>query len=156
MPTVIREATERDRFGLFKLAAAMHAETDFACIRFDPVEAALNLGNWIHHKDGLMLVAADGDDVIGMFAATAKPPWFSDEEIASEDLLYVRADRRGGPIAFRLLRGYLEWVDARGIRYGRAGIATGEPGRNAGRLYEHFGMHATGACYSFQRESQER
>lgn len=149
--TVVRKATEEDRFGLLKLSAAMHGETDFSCLEFDPRKCIENLGNWIHHPDGLMLVAHDGAEVVGMLAATAKQPWFSNQWVASEDLFYVRPDRRGGRLAFRLLAGYLEWVDSRGIHYGRAGISTGEPGKNAGRLYEHFGMRATGACYSFTR-----
>lgn len=147
--TSIRKATEQDRLGLFKLAVAMHAETDFACLAFDPHKALDNLGNWIHHPDCLMLVAVDGDEVIGMLAAQARQAWFTSDWVASEDLFYVRADRRGGRTAYRLLGEYINWCAARGIRYGRAGISTGEPGKNAGRLYEHFGMRCTGACYSF-------
>lgn len=147
--TIIREAIEGDRLGLFKLAVEMHAETDFAAVEFDPEKALRELGAWIHHPDGLMLVADDSGDVVGMLAAQAKRPWFSSQEVASEDLFFVRKDRRGGRVAYRLLEAYVQWCAERGITYGRAGISTGEPGKNAGRLYEHFGMRCTGACYSF-------
>lgn len=144
----VRRATEEDRLGLFKLSAAMHAETDFACLRFNPHKALDNLGGWVHHKDGLMLVAADDGVVIGMLAATFKRPWFTDDEVASEDLFYVAQDRRGSRTAYRLMQAYIQACRDRGIKYLRAGISTGAPGKNAGRIYEHFGMRCTGACYS--------
>lgn len=146
--STIRRATEDDRIGLWKLAVAMHGETDFVRLDFDPHKAFENLGGWIHHPDGLMLVAVAGADVVGMLAATFKQPWFTQNEIASEDLFYVRSDRRGGTTAFRLMQAFIDVARARGVRHVRAGVATGDVGKNAGRLYQHFGFHPVGGSYS--------
>ena len=146
--TIVRHATEEDRFGLFRLAVDMHAETDFAGLAFDPERALNGLGGWIHGDGGLMLVAESGGEIVGMLAAAKKVPWFTSDVIASEDLFFVRKDFRGSPCAFRLMKAFLAWAEDRGAVHVRAGIATGDPGSNADRLYLHFGFHKVGGCYS--------
>lgn len=145
---LVRDATEEDRFGLFKLAAAMHAETDFKVLRFNPHKAIDGLGAWIHSPDGLMAIAVQGSEVVGMLAATKRAPWFTNDLMASEDLFFVRQDKRGGRTAFRLFQHFMAWATVHGAAHVRAGIATGDAGTNAGRLYEHFGFHKVGGSYS--------
>lgn len=144
----IRPAIEADRLALFKLAAAMHSETDFAGLQFDPAMALDGLGRWVHSSEGLMLVAADAGEVFGMLAATLRRPWFSPEIVVSEDLFFVRQDKRGGRCAYLLMRAFVQAAQAAGARHLRAGIATGDAGQPADRLYRHFGMRLVGGSYS--------
>jgi GNAT superfamily N-acetyltransferase len=144
----IRHACADDLLELFKLCVAMHAETDFSGLAFDPDRALAGLTAWVTHERGLMAVAEFDGEVVGLLAATEKQPWFSLEWIASEDLFFVREDKRGGHVAYRLMEFFDAWNRERGVRYGRAGIATGKPGASAGRLYEHFGFRKVGGSYA--------
>ena len=146
--TTIRKATEQDRLGLFKLAAAMHRETDFARLAFAPEKALDKLGGWLHGEGGFMCVAERDGEIVGMLAATLKAPWFSTDMIASEDLFFVRDDARGSPLAFRLMGFFVDWAISTGVAYLRAGVATGDVGKGAERIYEHFGFARVGSCYS--------
>lgn len=145
----VRNATENDRLGIFKLAVAMHRETDFGNFSFDPEKAINSIGLWLH--GGLMLVvvdqAEDSEEVVGMMAASKKDPWFSQDVLVSEDFFYVREDKRGSRAAFLLMKGFIDWANEVGAHHLRAGVATGT-GPAAERLYEHFGMHYVGGNFS--------
>jgi L-amino acid N-acyltransferase YncA len=144
----VRRATEDDRFALFKLAVAMHRETDYSAMRFDPAKALDRLGAWLHSPEGVMLVAESDGEVVGMLAATCRAPWFSDELMASEDLFFVRPDKRAGRTALRLLQAFINGAESLGVRHIRAGIATGKAGAPAARLYEHVGFTLSGGSYA--------
>ena len=146
--THIRAATEDDRLGLFKLAVDMHAESDFSGFTLDPLKALDGLGAWIHSDKAVMLVAVDGADVVGMLAGQFIEPWFTQELMASEDLFFVRKDKRGGSLAYRLFKEFVAFSKARGATQIRAGISTGKAGYGAGRLYEKFGLQCVGGSYS--------
>ena len=147
----IRRAVEDDRLALFKLACAMHAETDFKHFNFDPLRAVNGLGTWIHSATAVMLVADDGGEVVGMLAGSVQTTWFGIDKFASEELFYVRADRRGGRAGYLLMRDFVAWGHKTGAAHLRAGVATGS-GPAAERLYEHFGMHHVGGNYSAHLE----
>lgn len=143
---LIRRATEEDRIALFKLAAAMHAETDFRHFAFDPHKTINGLGAWIHSPNALLLVADAGDGVVGMLAASLKQAWFSHDPFMSEDFFYVAADRRGSRAAYMLMREFMRESEKIALHV-RAGVATGNC-QAAERLYEHFGMTYQGGNYS--------
>lgn len=144
----VRNAIEADRLDLFKLAVLMHRETDFAGLNFDARKAVDRIGDWIVGPDKLMAVAVDGDEVVGMLAATRGKPWFSNDLMLSEDLFFVRESHRGGRTAYRLMQHFMGWASLARVTHVRAGIATGEPGKGAARLYEHFGFRCVGGSYS--------
>lgn len=145
---IVRACTPDHHLGAFKLACAMHRETDFRAFEFSPEKAHSGLGAWVNLPDrNVLLLAMRGDDAIGMLAASIRDPWFSFEPFVTEDFLYVRQDERGSRAAFMLMRALVAWVRERGVRHMRAGVATGT-GEQAGRLYEHFGMRFVGGNYS--------
>lgn len=140
----IRPGTESDVVNLFKLCVQMHRETDFKHISINPEKVISNLGFWIN--DGLLLVAEKDDKLIGMMFASVKKPWFSDEEYATEDILYVVPEYRGTRAGFLLVRGLLDWVKEKGFKHVRAGVSTGT-GQAAEKLYRHFGMEYMGGNF---------
>jgi GNAT superfamily N-acetyltransferase len=140
----VRRATEEDRLTLFKLSVSMHRETDFQHIALEPQKLLDNLGVWIHQQ--FAAVVEDGDVIVGMMFASQHTPWFSNEQYANEDLLYVSPDYRGTRAAFLLLRGFMDWVRETDVKHVRAGVSTGT-GQGAGRLYEHFGLKHMGGNY---------
>ena len=143
----IRPATEDDRLALFKLAVAMHRETDFQRFELNPGKTLDSLGYWIASPDALALLAEhDTAGPVGFFLGKVTAPWFSDELAAVEDCFYVLPERRGSRAAFYLVREFLAWGKARGAWHARAGVSSGS-GRAGERIYEHFGMKNMGGNF---------
>lgn len=140
----VRRAIEADRLPVFKMCVLMHRETDFRNFELDPEKLLNGVGNWIHTQ--ALFVVEDGDNVVGMLAATIRETWFGPEPFASEELFYVIPEYRGTRAAFLLMKAYMSWAEEQGVKHIRAGVATGgAPG--AERLYEHFGMQRMGGNY---------
>jgi GNAT superfamily N-acetyltransferase len=140
----IRRATEDDRIALFKLSVHMHRETDYRHVSVNPEKLLTNLSLWLN--DGLLLVVEKEQQVVGMLFASVRKPWFSDDDYASEDILYVVPEFRGTRAGYMLVRGLVEWVREKGIRHLRAGVSTGT-GQAAEKLYRHFGMNFMGSNF---------
>lgn len=148
MAITVRLATEEDRFGLFKLAALMHRETDFSRYDFEPMKALDGLGSWIHGAPNRYMIVAERDgEVIGMMSMAIKDTWFGNDLMASEEVFYVRPDCRGSRAAFSMMREFCRIANERGAKHLRAGVATGS-GPAAEKLYQHFGMHYVGGNFS--------
>lgn len=145
--TIVRNAIEADRLPLFKLAVAMHGETDFRHLRFNPEKALQSLHALIHDPMRLLLVAEHEGEVVGMLAACRLDLSFSDDPVAAEELFYVAPEHRGGMAAFKLIHTFVGWADLQGMKQVRAGVATGI-GRAAERLYQHFGLRYVGGNFS--------
>jgi GNAT superfamily N-acetyltransferase len=144
----VRFATENDRFGLFKLAALMHRETDFRHFDFDPKTALDGLGDWIHGQPNRFMLVAEHDfAVVGMLGVAIRKTWFGADTFASEELFYVHPGHRGSRAAYYLMRAFVEQAKERGADHLRAGVAT-STGKAAERLYERFGMFYVGGNFS--------
>jgi len=143
----IRTATEDDRLALFKLAVAMHQETDFRAFVLDPQNTLDNLGYWITQPMALALLAEhDTAGPVGFFLGKVVAPWYSAELAAVEDCFYVLPEHRGGMAAFRLVREFFAWGREQGALHVRAGVSSGS-GRAGERLYEHFGLMNMGGNF---------
>lgn len=143
----IRTATDHDRLALFKLAVAMHRETDFRAFQLDPEKMVASLGFWTTNQDALALLAEHDDaGPIGFFLAKVTTPWFSGDITAVEDCFYVLPEHRGSRAAYMLVREFMAWARRRGAVHVRAGVSSGR-GRGGERLYEHFGMSNKGGNF---------
>lgn len=143
----IRQATDTDRLALFKLAVAMHRETDFRAFLLDPEKTAAGLLYWTTHQDGLALLAEhDGAGPVGFFLAKVTTPWFSNDLTAVEDCFYVLPEHRGSRAAYMLVREFMAWAKERGALHVRAGVSSG-CGPAGERLYQHFGMKNMGGNF---------
>lgn len=143
----IRTATDADLLALFKLAVAMHRETDFRSFQLDPEKTAASLAYWTTHRDGLALLAEHDDaGPVGFFLAKVTTPWFSNDLTAVEDCFYVLPEHRGSRAAYMLVREFMAWAKHRGAVHVRAGVSSGR-GRGGERLYEHFGMSNMGGNF---------
>ena len=140
----VRRATTEDLIPVFKLFLAMHQETDFRNITLDPEKTLHGANAYIN--SGTMFVVDDGSQIVGMMAGCKRDPWFSQEQYASEELLYVSPEYRGTRAAYLLLKAFMGWAESEGVSHIRAGVSTGT-GDSAERLYEHFGMKRMGGNY---------
>lgn len=143
----VRRATANDHLGVFKLAAAMHAETDFKHYTFSPLKTLHSISEWDSGDSRVLFVVDDGKDIVGMMAVGVEDAAFSNDIVAAENVFFVRSDMRGTRAAYLLMREFLSWSEKIGAKHIRAGVATGG-GAAACRLYEHFGMQPVGANFA--------
>lgn len=145
---VMRANTPEQHFGAFKLACAMHEETDFKHFTLDPELCFESLGKWMQAHDAVLLVAVRDADVVGMAAGRdVASMWFTRDRLFVEDFIYTRADERGSRTGYMLWRELVRWANDRGLNHKRSQTATGI-GEGAERLYEHAGMYRVGSVFA--------
>ncbi len=81
-------------------------------------------------------VALQDDEVIGYLVATLNEYSFSSGVFVSQEVLYVRPDKRGTRAAVHLIKEFVQWGEIVGAREWLFGISNGfQPDRTA-RLFE--------------------
>jgi GNAT superfamily N-acetyltransferase len=73
--------------------------------------------------------------------------FFCNETLVSDEVLFVKADRRGAVTAMRLIRGLQQWASDRGARELCLGISTNVRIETTGKLYERLGFTHVGGIY---------
>jgi ribosomal protein S18 acetylase RimI-like enzyme len=150
MPPVLRPATRDDLPALGRLGARlMRVHFGFDRRRFlEPgVEAeegyAWFLGTQLDDADSLVLVAAEGDAIVGYLYAAIEPrSWqmLLDEAGVVHDVM-VSEGARGGGVATALLDEALTWMRGRGVA--RVVLHTAEQNVTAQRLFTKLGFRRT-------------
>ncbi len=146
---MIRMATHEDVPQLVELGRAMHAESNYAPLVFDPARTA-NFVHWlIDEPDGFVACAERDGELVGFIAALAGPTWFGDgkQKTANDMGLYVRPANRRGTSAIFLVQAFKDWVLRNGFAQGRGGTNAGQAGQAANAIYEHLGFARAGHCF---------
>jgi GNAT superfamily N-acetyltransferase len=145
--TTVRPAVEQDRLAVFKLCAAMHAETDFRYYQFDPEMAIHGVGMWLGHDPSRVLYLAERNgEIAGMLGTLVSHPWFGPEVTLRDEIFYVAPKHRGGRAAYLLMKKFFERAQEVGAKHLMSGNTSGVS-EAAERLYAHFGMKRTGGNY---------
>ena len=132
--------TAQDIPALLVLGAAMHKESRYAKLDFDP-EKLRGLGETIlgDPDSWLALVAERDSEIIGFCIGYVAPHFFGNDLTSGDLAIYVVPEHRGGTIGARLVKLYTGWCEAKGVKEPLLGVSAGiTPGRT-GRLYERLG-----------------
>lgn len=144
----IRAATIEDVPRLVELGQAMHSESPrFSRLTFDADKLAAFLGSAVNAPHVLVLVAERDGQIVGGFVGLAMEHWASRDLVATDLALFIDPGKRGGLMASRLLRAYLDWAELRGAKLIQCGITTGVEELATGRLYEALGLSRCGVIY---------
>ncbi len=145
---MIRQAAIADVPRLVELGAQMHAESPrFSRLAFDAEKLAAFLGSAVNAPHVLVLVAERDDQIVGGFVGLALEHWCSRDLVATDLALFIEPRKRGGLIASRLVRAYLDWAERRGAKLIQLGITTGVATLATERLYEVLGLSRCGSIY---------
>ncbi len=145
---VIREATAADVPELVRLGAEMHAESPaYSWLPFDDVLALANGHRWVMSDEHLVLTADDDGDLFGVLVGHLGRFFFSRRLIASDIVLYVRAERRGGLAASRMVKRFRDWATERGAAEMCIGVSAGIDSERIGRWLEAMGMDIGAVTY---------
>jgi len=111
--TTIRRATIGDIAGILAMAKDMHAESPrYRALRFNANKVGnLALAIIQNPVAGGVLVAEKEDKLVGMFAFHIGQHFFSDDTFASDVVMYVKPEHRGGFVFPRLVKAFEAWAD---------------------------------------------
>lgn len=150
----VRAATHLDLASIIALGKRMHAEAPaLKHAPFDEGKVQFALSHAL--TSGCILVHETAEEIDGYFIGIVVERWFSRAKMACDLALYVRPDRRGGLIAWRLLDGYLFWCKTHGLpaRDVQVSISTGAAVDATGRLFERLGFEPIGGNYQLRSYS---
>jgi GNAT superfamily N-acetyltransferase len=152
---VIRPATDADVPRIVEMAERFYPESPYPAIYGDmgPNQAAgLALvamrGHEQHIEPGVLLVAEEGDELVGMVCLAKDRATFNPAvTIASELVFWIEPEHRGGMAAVRLLKAAEDAARERGIEVNRMAVLSSSPPQ-AAALYERMGYALTESYYS--------
>ena len=137
---MIRPMTAQDIPVLIGMGAAMHGESRYAKLDFDP-EKLRGLGETIlgDPDSWLALVAERDSEIIGFCIGYVAPHFFGNDLTSGDLAIYVMPEHRGGTIGARLVKLYTGWCEAKGVKEPLLGVSAGITPERTGRLYERLG-----------------
>lgn len=144
----MRSATLSDLDELVALGRVMHAEGP-ALRGFSFDEAKVRRALIAAIAGGAVFVHENADGSLdGGLVAMVLERWYSTDQVAIDLGLFVAPDKRGGFIAYRLLRAFVAWCTARALPI-EMGVSTGVAPEVADRLYTAIGFERIGGAYRF-------
>jgi GNAT superfamily N-acetyltransferase len=145
----IRRATPDDMDALVALAYAMQDESPrFRLYRFLPDRIRTTLTTLLDTRQGFVVVAEVEGVIVGGFAGMACPHFACDVLQAQDIALFVAPSHRGGTLAARLVRSFLEW--SRSINAEPTiGINTGVTPERTAQLLAALGARQSGTNWTW-------
>lgn len=141
----LRKATQEDIHAIVGMGPGMIAESSFAGMSYSPEKVARAIT-----ECGFACVAVDGDVVAGVILGDIVAPWFSEDRMGTERVLYVRPEYRGTRAALMLVKAWIVWCWECGAKQIRPGTsATSEA---ADRLYRAIEFEPAGTLYVMRKD----
>jgi GNAT superfamily N-acetyltransferase len=148
----IRTAESGDVLKVVELCRHFHAESRYSIFNFEPdwLTGMFNRCARAPRHEVLFLVAQRGADFYGFLLAHMGSTIFSARKAAILDLLYVRADRRGGVTGPAMLRRFVTWAAPLSPVLMDFTITTGIDEAGTRRLARRFGFSEAGTVFRWQ------
>lgn len=123
----VRKAEQADIPALLAMGAAMHAESPRFSVMPYSEEKVYNLAVLLLNtpEAGGILIAESGDIIVGMMAFVVGEHFFGPSRYASDLIVYVRPEHRGGSAFFKLITAFEKWADELGVDEKLLGVSTG-------------------------------
>lgn len=146
----VRRATAADTPALIELGRAMHAESPryrdmpFSETRLQALAARLHSsGTLLVEEAALFIAEADGKPV-GMAIVFIDEPLLSDAKFATDLVVYLKPEHRGGRLFLKLVRAFEAWAIQQGARQIVLGVSTGVHSEQTVNAYRRLGYQPAG------------
>ena len=148
-PIRIRKAVEGDLPRLVEMGRAFFASTGYArIVEFDGESTSRTLGTLIREEQGVLLVAEDDDNLVGMVGGMVYPFYFNLEHTTGQEFFwYIDPNHRNSNIGRTLLREFemhLQQAGAKSITM--IALDSLRPGA-VGKIYRRAGYTASEHSY---------
>jgi GNAT superfamily N-acetyltransferase len=141
----VRRALGSDFATLVTMGEGMHAESlRFAALGYSYEKCHVLLAGLALSPHGLVLVAEQDGEIVGMLLGMAVPHFFSDDLTASELVVYVVPHARGGSAAVKMVRYFENWARELGVADIVLGVSTEVQADRTAELYQRLGYQPSG------------
>ena len=96
------------------------------------------------NQGGLFIAERDGEPV-GMVLGAVTPHFFGNDLMASDFVVYIHPDHRGGSLVVRMLKKFEAWAFSLGAKVVSFGVSTEIDAERTIELYKRLGYRVTGA-----------
>ena len=121
------------------LSMKLHEESAARDVPFDIEYTAQSVYEQIiQSDDGFGLLAMDDDHPVGMIIGKLAQYEFAPVTLGYNHVWYVEPERRGSPVAFRLLMAFEQWCMYRGVTHVHLGLAAGVLSERTARALGRF------------------
>ncbi len=137
----IRPIEVNDIGELMRLASAMHQESIYREMAFDPQTVMGLFASAMDARKPAVwgVTVTRGDEVIGFGLGACGPNWFGPDMLASDLAIYIDPEHRGGSAGPRLMQAFTDWANSTGAKLVMVGVSAGINPERTGRLYERLG-----------------
>lgn len=143
---MIRQATHDDIYYILYILYNINIESKvYSKYTLNYTKIYNILYNYISNNNTVIFVSENEDkEIEGIFMGGYKSPWFSDDTVANDTLMYVLSEHRGRGASKRLLESFLGWCKERSV----SRIVLGETMQingNAIEMYKKIGFEPLGS-----------
>ena len=137
----VRRAKREDFGTLIDMGEKFLAQTPWAHLGLDAPSTAETLSELVANPNGLLLVAEEEDEIVGMLGALAFPHYFNKQHTVCQELFWwVEEKARGTGAGRGLLQAAEAWTKELGAKALMMISLRGVPGADAvDRMYEKAG-----------------
>jgi GNAT superfamily N-acetyltransferase len=140
---MIRNAHPDDVELILDMGEAMHAESVYKVLTYNREKARKEVLWTI--RNGFFKVVEINGALVGMMSGYVKAPYYSDDRVGFEELLYLAPDHRHGRHAVRLIDAWVMFCIAHGAVLLKPSTACGN--FNGDSLYEAMGFQRVGSSF---------
>ncbi|MFM8899158.1 MAG: N-acetyltransferase family protein [Burkholderiales bacterium] len=141
----LRMATLEDLPAICALGRSMHSQSTFAPMNYDIDRVKETIGGLIDKSQFVVVAEATNGEVIGGMAGMVTQSWFGSDSVANDLAIFIHPSHRGGVLAVRLMKAFIEWARLAGAKQIRPGVTTGHA--RAEELFERLGFVRCGASF---------
>ena len=132
---------------MIAMGAKMHATGKYGFLPYDREKLAA-LAQRLHGSaDGILIVAAEDNRLIGMIVGYVEEYYFCRQKLARDLLVWVEESERGGKAGTILINAFEEWAKSRGAVEICLCDTNGGDSERIGKLYRHIGYERVGGIY---------
>lgn len=144
----LRMATVDDLPAIVGLGCIMHQESSFAPMDYD-VDRVKETFSDLMNKSQFVVVSEDTNgEVISCMAGMCTQSWFGNDMVANDLAIFIHPDHRGGMLAAKLIKTFVQWAKLAGAKQIRPGVVSGS--RTAEALYDRLGFTRCGATFCME------
>ena len=133
---IVREIKKDDVIPMVNIGEKMHNAGSFKKIKYDKNKLFKLVSSSINSDNMIWFVAEDDGEYIGMIGGFISEFFFSCEKYASDFLIYIPDEKRGGKTAVELLNKFEEWAKSKGAVEIRPGSSNNTNPEQVKKFYE--------------------
>ena len=148
----IRQLAEADIPQITRLGRLMHDESQYSYLHFSPDKVIAKCNDALVNPQIQCWVTVKDETVTGMMAGQVFEYEFGQSLIASDILVFVSPEHRGGTAFLRLVKEYIEWSKSLSAEMIFLNQTTGTAQEAVARLYQRIGFESVGGIYRMRGE----